>query len=71
MQGGCKFGFYEYFKSIAHDLNSYVTTNIESERVSVLLACSGMAELIASFTLCPLEVTKLYMQCNPLVAKKG
>ena len=39
--------------------------------VPVLIACSGIAELIASFMLCPLEVTKLYMLSNPDAAMRG
>lgn len=67
LQGGCKFGFYEYFKGRV--LSQRISKG--PLEVSALLACAGVAELIASFMLCPLEVTKIYMLSNPDAARRG
>ena len=67
LQGGCKFGFYEYFKGRVLSQRS----SLQPLAVPVLIAFSGVAELIASFMLCPLEVTKLYMLSNPDAAMRG
>lgn len=78
LQGGCKFGFYEYFKSICcrvFDLSSDTLPGDAGHafihRIPTLIACSGAAELIASVCLCPLEVTKIYILSNPEIGRSG
>jgi len=64
LQGAFNFGLYDYFKTklitSGHDLD-----------VPILMLCSGAAEAIASVSLCPLEVLKIYMMMHPEVASKG
>ena len=72
LQGTCKFGFYEYFKEKA--FKAYNKYNIEinsTNKLLALLVSSSLAEVVASWALCPLEATRIYMICNPDVAKKG
>lgn len=74
MQGLCKFGFYEYFKSgfirTLDDRNQTLSTH-PGLKLPVYIASSGMAEIIASFALTPLEVTKIDMISNPLSKGKN
>jgi solute carrier family 25 (mitochondrial phosphate transporter), member 3 len=63
LQGACKFGFYEYFKSRAVDW-------IGQERASrnplkVYLASSAAAETVASIFLCPFEALRIRMVSRP------
>lgn len=67
LQGACKFGFYEYFKNVIscnlpHDLPQNIREKMEFPK---LIIASGTAEMIASWALCPLEVTKIFMITNP------
>ena len=69
--GACKFGFYEYFKHlIARKVNErgYIS---EKVKLPIWMAASSAAEVVASFALCPLEVTKIYMMMNTDDAKNG
>ena len=72
LQGTCKFGFYEYFKEKifkAYDKYNYEITT--SNKLLALLVSSSLAEVVASWALCPLEATRIYMICNPDIAKNG
>jgi peptidoglycan biosynthesis protein MviN/MurJ (putative lipid II flippase) len=68
LQGGFKFGFYEYFKANIPNLTLLSDEQKNIFRIPMLVVASGIAETIASFALCPLEVTKIYMQANPEAA---
>lgn len=63
MQGLCKFGFYEVFKSFYSGLlgeeNSYLW------RTSMYLAASASAEFFADIALCPMESVKVRIQTKP------
>jgi len=72
LQGTCKFGFYEFFKEKifrAYDRYNFEITT--SNKLLALLVSSSIAEVVASWALCPLEATRIYMICNPDIAKKG
>ena len=72
LQGTCKFGFYEYFKEQifkAYDKYNFEITT--SNKLLALLVSSSLAEVVASWALCPLEATRIYMICNPDIAKNG
>ena len=64
MQGFCKFGFYDLIKT-------KMFAKIDNEKLQqklhlpVLIASSAMAETIASWALCPMEMTRLFMVTNP------
>jgi solute carrier family 25 phosphate transporter 3 len=68
MQGFCKFGFYDLIKS-----RIYAFVNDDDLamrwRLPILLGASGLAEVIASWALTPMEVTRIYMVMNPQVNK--
>ena len=64
MQGFCKFGFYDLIKSKAYDIIQDKDT-ILKYRLPILLISSGLAEIIASWALCPMEVTRIFMVTNP------
>lgn len=64
MQGFCKFGFYDLIKSSAYDIIQDRDT-ILKYRFPILLISSGLAEIIASWALCPMEVTRIFMVMNP------
>ncbi|KAJ8002653.1 hypothetical protein DPEC_G00161130 [Dallia pectoralis] len=63
MQGLCKFGFYEVFKTTYGDLigeeNSYLW------RTSLYLAASASAEFFADIALAPMEACKVRIQTQP------
>ena len=64
MQGFCKFGFYELIKSKVYSVVKD-EDKIERFRLPILLASSGLAEIVASWALCPMEATRIYMVMNP------
>jgi solute carrier family 25 (mitochondrial phosphate transporter), member 3 len=64
IQGFCKFGFYDLIKDRAYRIIKDEAT-IERVRLPILLISSGLAEIIASWALCPLEVTRIFMVMNP------
>ncbi|KAK2722373.1 hypothetical protein QYM36_002791 [Artemia franciscana] len=63
VQGICKFGFYEVFKSLYSDLlgeeNAYMW------RTSLYLAASASAEFFADIAYCPMEAIKVRIQTQP------
>ena len=75
LQGAFKFGFYEFFKSKASKaFEKYKrSTGLKAEvlHLPLLFGCSALAESIASFALCPLEATKIFMVMNPEIARSG
>ena len=72
VQGACKFGFYEFFKEKLSAAKDKYSLEISStNKLLTLLASSTLAEVIASWALCPLETTRIYMICNPEIAKIG
>ena len=64
IQGFFKFGFYDLIKDRAYQIIGDKNM-IDSVRLPILLISSGLAEVIASWALCPLEVTRIYMVMNP------
>jgi solute carrier family 25 (mitochondrial phosphate transporter), member 3 len=64
VQGFCKFGFYESIKLKAFEIIQDKDT-IDKYRLPILLVSSGLAEIIASWALCPMEVTRIFMVMNP------
>lgn len=64
IQGFFKFGFYDLIKDRAYQIIGDKNM-IERVRLPILLISSGLAEVIASWALCPLEVTRIYMVMNP------
>lgn len=69
LQGAAKFGFYEYFKSkipIAMQNFNGGTPLKPNSKLPIYIVSSGLAEIIASIALTPMEVTKIDMMTNPL-----
>lgn len=71
LQGACKFGFYDLFKRKIHD--SCEDRGMQTRRFTlpILLCSSGFAEVVASWALCPLESTRIYMVLNSEDSKRG
>ncbi|XP_072973005.1 mitochondrial phosphate carrier protein 3, mitochondrial-like [Typha angustifolia] len=66
-QGGCKFGFYEFFKKKYSDL---VGPEYASKyKTLIYLVGSASAELIADVALCPMEAVKVRVQTQPGYAR--
>lgn len=63
MQGLCKFGFYEVFKSVYSNLLGEEKTYLW--RTSLYLAASASAEFFADIALCPMEAVKVRVQTQP------
>ncbi|CAO2830725.1 unnamed protein product [Amaranthus hypochondriacus] len=63
MQGGCRFGLYEYFK------NLYSNMLPDSNRNVVFFASSASAEVVANVVLCPFEAIKVRVQAQPIFGK--
>lgn len=63
VQGGCRFGLYEYFKT----LYSNVLPN--NNRTSIYFLSSASAQIFADMALCPFEAIKVRVQTQPLFAK--
>ncbi|XP_010515344.1 PREDICTED: mitochondrial phosphate carrier protein 1, mitochondrial [Camelina sativa] len=63
VQGGCRFGLYEYFKT----LYSNVLPN--HNRTSIYFLSSASAQVFADMALCPFEAIKVRIQTQPLFAK--
>ncbi|KAJ8423338.1 hypothetical protein Cgig2_029732 [Carnegiea gigantea] len=63
MQGGCRFGLYEYFKKFYSNVFS------EGTRSLVFFASSASAEVIANVVLCPFEAIKIRVQSQPSFGK--
>lgn len=68
MQGTCKFGLYEVFKTTYSEMmgeeNSYLY------RTSLYLAASASAEFFADIALCPMEAVKVSLLHNFRSLKK-
>ncbi|KAL9241506.1 hypothetical protein vseg_015613 [Gypsophila vaccaria] len=59
MQGGCRFGLYEYFKKL------YSNVFEDTNRNLVFFASSASAEVVANVVLCPFEAIKIRVQSQP------
>jgi solute carrier family 25 phosphate transporter 3 len=60
LQGGFKYGGYEFFKKFYSDLAG--ANNARKYKTGIYLAGSASAEFIADIALCPLEAVKVRMQ---------
>ncbi|XP_012065430.1 mitochondrial phosphate carrier protein 1, mitochondrial [Jatropha curcas] len=63
VQGGCRFGLYEYFK------NLYSNVLVDRNRSFVFFMSSASAEMFANLALCPFEAVKVRVQAQPHFAK--
>lgn len=63
VQGGCRFGLYEYFKKL------YSNVLVDSNRSFIFFLSSASAEVIANVALCPFEAVKVRVQAQPHFAK--
>ncbi|GLJ39195.1 hypothetical protein SUGI_0799060 [Cryptomeria japonica] len=67
VQGGCRFGLYEYFKKFYSDVAG--KSNLKHHKTSIYIAGSASAQIIADLTLCPFEAVKVKVQTQPRFAK--
>src|SRR5688572_3555473 len=67
LQGACKFGFFEFFKSRAVSLVG--TETAQKHSYAVYVASSTLAETIASIALCPFEALRIRAVARPDYAK--
>ncbi|KAF4359677.1 hypothetical protein G4B88_000488 [Cannabis sativa] len=63
LQGGAKYGFYEYFK------NTYSDVLGDSNKSFIYFISSISAQVIADMALCPFEAVKVRVQTQPSFAK--
>ncbi|PIN15709.1 Mitochondrial phosphate carrier protein [Handroanthus impetiginosus] len=63
VQGGCKFGLYEYFKKIYGDLL------IDQRKGVIFFLSSASAQIFADVALCPFEAVKVRVQTQSSFAK--
>ncbi|KAG8660116.1 hypothetical protein MANES_02G115800v8 [Manihot esculenta] len=63
VQGGCRFGLYEYFR------NLYSNVLVDHNRSFVFFMSSASAEMFANLALCPFEAVKVRVQAQPHFAK--
>ncbi|XP_058098052.1 mitochondrial phosphate carrier protein 1, mitochondrial [Magnolia sinica] len=63
VQGGCKFGLYEYFKKLYSDVL------VEHNRSVIYFISSASAQVIADVALCPFEAVKVRVQTQTEFAK--
>ncbi|KAK3132709.1 hypothetical protein QOZ80_6AG0526600 [Eleusine coracana subsp. coracana] len=63
VQGGCKFGLYEYFKK------RYSDVLVDSNKSTIYFLSSASAQIIADVGLCPFESVKVRVQTQPTFAK--
>ncbi|XP_057965853.1 mitochondrial phosphate carrier protein 1, mitochondrial isoform X3 [Malania oleifera] len=63
IQGGFKFGLYEYFK------NLYSDTLVDHNRSVIFFMSSASAQVFADVALCPFEAIKVRVQTQPSFAK--
>jgi solute carrier family 25 (mitochondrial phosphate transporter), member 3 len=63
VQGGCKYGLYEYFKKWYSDML------VDSNKSTIYFLSSASAQLIADVGLCPFESVKIRVQTQPTFAK--
>ncbi|KAH8508056.1 hypothetical protein H0E87_010271 [Populus deltoides] len=62
-QGGCRFGLYEYFKTL------YSNVLVDCNRSFIFFMSSASAEVFANLALCPFEAVKVRVQAQPHFAK--
>ncbi|XP_008804636.2 mitochondrial phosphate carrier protein 1, mitochondrial [Phoenix dactylifera] len=63
VQGGCKFGLYEYFKKMYSDVL------VGYNRSIIFFISSASAQVVADVALCPFEAVKVRVQTQPKFAK--
>ncbi|OIT38526.1 PREDICTED: mitochondrial phosphate carrier protein 1, mitochondrial-like [Nicotiana attenuata] len=63
VQGGCKFGLYEYFKRFYTDLL------VDQQRSVIFFLSSASAQVFADVALCPFEAVKVQVQTQPHFAR--
>ncbi|KAJ4846631.1 Mitochondrial phosphate carrier protein 1, mitochondrial [Turnera subulata] len=63
VQGGCKFGLYEYFKKLYSDVL------VDHSRTFIFFLSSASAQVFADMALCPFEAIKVRVQTQPTYAK--
>ncbi|WCJ32849.1 Mitochondrial phosphate carrier protein 1 mitochondrial [Euphorbia peplus] len=63
IQGGCRFGLYEYFKNLYSHLLPNTNTSF------LFFMSSASAEIYANLALCPFEAIKIRLQTHPHFAK--
>ncbi|XP_059654130.1 mitochondrial phosphate carrier protein 1, mitochondrial-like [Cornus florida] len=63
LQGGCKFGLYEYFKKLYSDVL------VDHNRSVIFFVSSASAQVFADVALCPFEAIKVRVQTQPNFAK--
>ncbi|RXH97827.1 hypothetical protein DVH24_010152 [Malus domestica] len=63
VQGGCRFGLYEYFKKL------YSDALIDHNKSTIFFLSSASAQVFADVALCPFEAVKVRVQTQPYFAK--
>ncbi|KAK9944419.1 hypothetical protein M0R45_009989 [Rubus argutus] len=63
VQGGCRFGLYEYFKKCYSDVLK------DQNRSTIFFLSSASAQVFADIALCPFEAVKVRVQTQPRFAK--
>ena len=63
VQGGFRFGLYEYFKKLYSDMP------VDRNRSFIFFAHSASAEVLANVSLCPLKLLKSRFKSSPIFAK--
>ncbi|KAL9674559.1 hypothetical protein QQ045_030831 [Rhodiola kirilowii] len=63
VQGGCKFGLYEYFKKF------YSGLLVDYNKSVVFFVSSASAQVFADIALCPFEAVKVRVQTQPYFAR--
>ncbi|KAF5750996.1 hypothetical protein HS088_TW02G00006 [Tripterygium wilfordii] len=63
VQGGCKFGLYEYFRRLYSDVL------VDHNRTFIFFLSSASAQVFADVALCPFEAIKVRVQTQPKFAK--
>ncbi|CAB4291034.1 unnamed protein product [Prunus armeniaca] len=63
VQGGCRFGLYEYFKKLYSDVLK------DHNRSTIFFLSSASAQVFADVALCPFEAVKVRVQTQPYFAK--
>lgn len=63
IQGGCKFGLYEYFKKLYSDVL------VDRSKSFIFFLSGASAQVFADVALCPFEAVKVRVQTQPSFAK--
>ncbi|CAL1377378.1 unnamed protein product [Linum trigynum] len=66
LQGGCRFGLYEYFKTL---YSNVIPPDYQRNRSIIFFTSSATAEVFANLCLCPFEAIKVKVQAQPHFAK--